>query len=68
MESVKKINRTGLRVMAGFIVKNDGESRGGNRIIDFVEATAIPPGHYCMLQALPNTARDSEEASSACGE
>jgi len=57
IESVKTINRTGLRVMAGFIIGFDGEKSGaGDRIIDFVEATAIPQALFSMLQALPNTA------------
>ncbi len=57
IEGVKKINQSGMRVMAGFIVGFDGEKTGaGDRIIDFVEATAIPQAFCSMLQALPNTA------------
>lgn len=57
IESVQTINRAGLRVMAGFIIGFDGEKSGaGDRIIDFVEATAIPQALFSMLQALPNTA------------
>jgi radical SAM superfamily enzyme YgiQ (UPF0313 family) len=57
MEAVQTINRSGLRVMAGFIIGFDGEKPGaGQRIIDFVEATAIPHAMFSMLQALPNTA------------
>jgi radical SAM superfamily enzyme YgiQ (UPF0313 family) len=57
MESVQTINRSGLRVMAGFIIGFDGEKPGaGRRIIDFVETTAIPQALFSMLQALPNTA------------
>ncbi len=57
VEAVNKINRIGLRVMAGFIIGFDGEKPGaGDRIIDFVEATAIPFAMFGMLQALPNTA------------
>lgn len=57
VESVQTINRSGLRVMAGFIIGFDGEKSGaGDRIIDFVEATAIPQALFSMLQALPNTA------------
>lgn len=57
VESVQKINQTGLRVMAGFIIGFDGEKSGASqRIIDFVEATAIPQAMFGMLQALPNTA------------
>ena len=42
VEAVQKINRKGLRVMAGFILGFDGEKAGaaGDRIIDFVETTA----------------------------
>ncbi|BAZ09931.1 radical SAM domain-containing protein [Calothrix sp. NIES-4071] len=57
VESVQIINRTGLRVMAGFIIGFDGEKAGaGERIVNFVEATAIPQAMCSMLQALPNTA------------
>jgi radical SAM superfamily enzyme YgiQ (UPF0313 family) len=57
VESIQTINRAGLRVMAGFIIGFDGEKSGaGDRIIDFVEATAIPQALFSMLQALPNTA------------
>ncbi|HEY9728791.1 MAG TPA: B12-binding domain-containing radical SAM protein [Chroococcales cyanobacterium] len=57
IEAVERINRSGLRVMAGFIIGFDGEKSGaGSRIVDFVEATAIPQAICSMLQALPNTA------------
>ncbi|MBE9180916.1 B12-binding domain-containing radical SAM protein [Oculatella sp. LEGE 06141] len=57
VQSVKTINQAGLRVMAGFIIGFDGEKPGaGDRIIDFVEATAVPQALFSMLQALPNTA------------
>lgn len=57
VESVLTINGAGLSVMAGFILGFDGEKAGaGKRIIDFVEATAIPKAMFGMLQALPNTA------------
>jgi radical SAM superfamily enzyme YgiQ (UPF0313 family) len=56
-ESVEKITRAGLRVMAGFIIGFDGEQSGaGDRIVRFVEQTAIPTTTFAMLQALPNTA------------
>ncbi|MFM7427924.1 MAG: B12-binding domain-containing radical SAM protein, partial [Elainella sp.] len=56
-EAVEKINRAGLRIMAGFIIGFDGEKTGaGDRIIDFVEQTAIPTAVFGLLQALPNTA------------
>ena len=57
VDSVQIINQAGLRVMAGFIIGFDGEKSGaGDRIIDFVEATAIPQALFGMLQALPGTA------------
>lgn len=57
VDSVLAINRTGLRVMAGFIIGFDGEKSGaGDRIIEFVEQTAIPTALFGILQALPNTA------------
>ncbi len=56
-ESVEKIIRSGLRVMAGFIIGFDGEKSGaGDRIVRFVEKTTIPIAMFSMLQALPNTA------------
>lgn len=56
-ESVEKIIRSGLRVMAGFIIGFDGEKPGaGDRIVRFVEQTTIPIAMFSMLQALPNTA------------
>ena len=56
-ESVHKIIRSGLRVMAGFIIGFDGEKTGaGQRIVDFVEKTTIPTAVFSMLQALPDTA------------
>ena len=56
-ESVDKITKAGLQVMAGFIIGFDGEKTGaGDRIVSFVEKTAIPMAMFSMLQALPNTA------------
>lgn len=56
-ESVEAIIRSGLRVMAGFIIGFDGEKAGaGDRIVRFVEQTAIPTALFSMLQALPDTA------------
>lgn len=56
-EAVHAIMRSGLRVMAGFIIGFDGEKPGaGDRIVQFVEKTAIPAAVFTMLQALPNTA------------
>ena len=56
-ESVDKITRAGLRIMAGFIIGFDGEKSGaGDRLVQFVEQTDIPIAMLGMLQALPNTA------------
>lgn len=56
-DSVEKIIRSGLRVMAGFIIGFDGEEKGaGDRIVRFVEKTTIPIAMFSMLQVLPNTA------------
>jgi radical SAM superfamily enzyme YgiQ (UPF0313 family) len=56
-EAIDTITRAGLRVMAGFIIGFDGEKSGaGDRIVQFVEQTAIPVAMFSMLQALPNTA------------
>ena len=56
-ESVDKITRNGLQVMAGFIIGFDNETKGaGDRIVNFVEQTGIPMAMFSMLQALPNTA------------
>jgi radical SAM superfamily enzyme YgiQ (UPF0313 family) len=56
-ESVETIAKSGIRVMAGFIIGFDGEKAGaGQRIVNFVEKTAIPTALFSMLQALPDTA------------
>ncbi|HBK98365.1 MAG TPA: B12-binding domain-containing radical SAM protein [Microcoleaceae bacterium UBA10368] len=56
-EAVLAITRSGLRVMAGFIIGFDGEKTGaGARIVKFVEQTSIPTALFSMLQALPDTA------------
>lgn len=56
-EAVEAIARSGLRVMAGFIIGFDGEKSGaGARIVKFVEQTSIPTALFSMLQALPDTA------------
>ncbi len=56
-DAVYAITRSGLRVMAGFIIGFDGEKTGaGDRIVQFVEQTAIPTALFSMLQALPDTA------------
>ncbi len=57
LEAVEAINRSGLRVMAGFILGFDGEKPGAAKnIVDFVEASSIAVAFFSMLQALPNTA------------
>jgi radical SAM superfamily enzyme YgiQ (UPF0313 family) len=56
-DSVDAIIKSGLRVMAGFIIGFDGEKAGaGDRIVRFVEKTTIPTAMFSMLQALPDTA------------
>jgi radical SAM superfamily enzyme YgiQ (UPF0313 family) len=56
-DSVDAIVKSGLRVMAGFIIGFDGEKKGaGDRIVRFVEKTTIPTAMFSMLQALPDTA------------
>src|SRR4028119_1204311 len=56
-DAVHTITRSGLRVMAGFIIGFDGEKAGaGDRVVQFVEKTAIPTAIFSMLQALPDTA------------
>ena len=56
-ESIDKITRAGMQVMAGFIIGFDGEkAKAGDRIVQFVEQTEIPLAMFSMLQALPSTA------------
>jgi radical SAM superfamily enzyme YgiQ (UPF0313 family) len=56
-DSVAIIAKSGIKVMAGFIIGFDGEKKGaGQRIVNFVEKTAIPVALFSMLQALPDTA------------
>jgi len=56
-DAVDTITRSGLRVMAGFIIGFDGEKPGaGDRIVRFVEQNAVPIALFSMLQALPDTA------------
>jgi radical SAM superfamily enzyme YgiQ (UPF0313 family) len=72
LESVDRITRSGLRVMAGFILGFDGEQPGaGRRIVEFVERAGISTAAVTLLQALPNTGRwraagRSASASRAC--
>ena len=57
LDSVDKVTRSGLRVIAGFIIGFDGEKAGaGERIVAFSEETGIPTTTFSMLQALPHTA------------
>ncbi|MGF1495540.1 MAG: B12-binding domain-containing radical SAM protein [Elainellaceae cyanobacterium] len=57
VESVQRIMQFGLRVTAGFIIGFDDEKPGaGDRVIQFVEETAIALSMFSMLQALPGTA------------
>jgi radical SAM superfamily enzyme YgiQ (UPF0313 family) len=57
VESVDAITDHGLHVMAGFILGFDGEQPGaGQRIVEFVNRTAIPLAMLGILVALPNTA------------
>jgi len=57
LDSVEAITKTGIRVMAGFIIGFDGEKKGaGDRIVRFTELTGIPTITFAMLQALPHTA------------
>ncbi len=57
LDSVEAITKTGIRVMAGFIIGFDGEKSGaGDRIVRFAELTGIPTTTFAMLQALPHTA------------
>jgi radical SAM superfamily enzyme YgiQ (UPF0313 family) len=56
-DAVDAITRSGLRVMAGFIIGFDNEKSGaGDRIVRFVEQTTIPIALFSMLQVLPDTA------------
>ncbi len=55
-EGIDTLVRAGLRPMAGFIIGFDGEAPGaGDRIVEFVEETAVPTVFFSMLQALPTT-------------
>jgi len=49
-ESVMRIARSGIRVMAGFIIGFDNEKPGaGQRIVHFVERTTVPTAVFRML-------------------
>ncbi len=56
VEACEIINKAGLDITAGFILGFDGEKQGaGDRIYEFVEATAVPRAMVGILHALPNT-------------
>ncbi|HUK10672.1 MAG TPA: B12-binding domain-containing radical SAM protein [Stellaceae bacterium] len=55
-DSVHKIYRAGMLVIAGFIVGFDSEKEGvADAMIECIEATAIPVCMVGLLYALPNT-------------
>ncbi len=55
-ESLENLNKTGLSVVASFIIGFDGEEKGaGERICDFVEEGNIPMVMVNLLQAVPQT-------------
>lgn len=57
VQSAEKIQRAGLTIMGSFILGFDGEKKGaGQRIVDFVNHSAIPTVFLSLLQALPTTA------------
>ena len=57
IQSIDTINQAGLSVIAGIIIGFDGEKKGaGQRIVDFMNETAIPISNFGILQALPTTA------------
>jgi radical SAM superfamily enzyme YgiQ (UPF0313 family) len=56
VEAVEAVARAGLRVVAGLIIGFDNERPGaGERIVRFVERSAIPTAFLSLLQALPHT-------------
>ncbi len=56
-ESLQKIASHGIRIMGGFIIGFDGETKGaGDRVYQFAVDNAIPGVTFSMLQALPGTA------------
>jgi radical SAM superfamily enzyme YgiQ (UPF0313 family) len=55
-ESLDNINKSGLSIVASFIIGFDGEEKGaGDRIRDFVEELDIPLVMVNLLQAVPQT-------------
>ncbi|MFY1671431.1 B12-binding domain-containing radical SAM protein [Plantactinospora sp. WMMB334] len=56
LETVHRLNRYGLEVVAGMIMGLDGDDPGtGRRILEFVEASQIPMLTINLLHALPRT-------------
>ncbi|MEO0376489.1 MAG: B12-binding domain-containing radical SAM protein [Cyanobacteria bacterium P01_A01_bin.17] len=55
-DAIATITQYGIQIMGGFIIGFDGEQPGaGQRVVQFVEQTAIPVPLFSMLQALPDT-------------
>lgn len=56
MDDIRKLQRSGMHVLAGFIIGFDNEEAGaGERIVRFVEECNITLALLSMLQVLPNT-------------
>jgi radical SAM superfamily enzyme YgiQ (UPF0313 family) len=56
LESVRRIQRYGMEVMAGFIVGFDSDPEDVfDRQVEFIEESAIPLAMVGLLEALPNT-------------
>jgi len=56
MDDIRKLQQSGMHVMAGFIIGFDNEEAGaGDRIVRFVEDCNITLALLSMLQVLPNT-------------
>ncbi len=56
VESLFNINKSGLEIVAGFVLGFDGEKKGvGDRICEFVEKTGIVLPLVGTLTALPNS-------------
>lgn len=56
VESVRKLNKNGLMVWAGYVLGFDGETEGiADRMIDCITRTAAPVNMVGLLFALPST-------------
>ncbi len=56
LESVRKIQRSGMEVLSGFIVGFDSDPPDVfTRVIDFIQKAAIPVSMVGLLSALPGT-------------